>query len=180
MYRLVLFLLGPMLLGLSPVLAQPQAPGSEATADSSVEISSTADDEPAWSRTGTTVRAHADDYVGAADGHGVLYDRESAVYRAGPPIRYNRVEGFVVGFQRDPLALGDEDQTRVFGQAAYATALRDVRYTIGVESNLIRDAKTGLKVGASCQKQTLTPDRWRTSFAENALGGVGLGDDFFD
>jgi len=180
MDRLVLILLGPILLGLSPVLAQPQAPGSEAAADSSVAISSTTDDDPTWSRRGTTVRAHADDYVGAADGHGVLYDRESAVYRAGPPIRYNRVEGLVVGFERDPLALGDEDQTRVFGQAAYATALRDVRYTIGVESQLYQSGPTGLKLGVLYQEQTLARDRWKTSALENSLASGGVRSDFFD
>ena len=180
MYRLVLLLLGPILLGLSPVLAQPQAPGSEAAADSTAGMPPSVDDASRWSRPGAAARSHADDYVGAPEGHGALYERESPVYRAGPPIRYNRVEGLVVGLQREPLALGDEDRTRVFGQAAYAIALRDVRYTIGAESQLYQDGPTGLKLGVLYREQTLARDRWKTSVLENSLASVSVRHDFFD
>jgi len=124
---------------------------------------------------------HADDYVGTNEGWTQPYERESVVYRAAPPFRYNRVEGLTLGIRRDPLSLGDPEETaRIYGQVGYAFALRDLRYTIGLESKLIRDAETGLKVGASYQKQTLTPDRWKTSYAENSLGGIGFEYDFFD
>jgi len=87
----------------------------------------------------------------------------------------------VLGLRRSPLSLRDPDDTaRIYGQLGYAFALRDLRYTIGVESKLVHDEETGLKIGVSYEEQTLTPDRWKTSYAENSLGGVGLGYDFFD
>lgn len=143
---------------------------------------STADDkrdERAWTRAQSYVSTHTEDYVGTDDGR--THERESTIYRAAPPLRYNRVEGFVLGLRRKPLSLRDPDDTaRVYGQVGYAVALRDLRYTIGVESKLLRDPKTSLKLGASYQKQTLTPDRWKTSYAENSLGGIGFEYDFFD
>lgn len=134
-----------------------------------------------WDRAGSYVGDHADDYVGVNEGWTTPYERESAVYRAGPPLRYNRVEGLVFGLQRDPLSLRDPDETaRIYGQFGYAFALKDLRYTVGIESKLIRDEETGLKFGVSYRKQTLTPDRWKTSYAENSLGTLGFGYDFFD
>lgn len=86
-----------------------------------------------------------------------------------------------MGLRRGPLSLRNPDETaRIYGQVGYAFALNDLRYTISVESKLIRDPKTGLKLGGSYQKQTLTPDRWKTSYAENSLGSIGFRYDFFD
>lgn len=134
-----------------------------------------------WDRAGDYVDDHADEYVGLGDGWSYPYQRESTVYRAAPPIRYNRVEGLVVGLQRKPLSLRDPNETaRLYGQVGYAFALKDLRYTVGAESKLLRDAAHSLKVGVSYQKQTLTPDRWKTSDLENSLGSVGFGYDFFD
>lgn len=159
-----------------PVSATHTASDSTAPDASKEEVTDT---EP-WDRTSAYVHDHADDYVGLGDGHSV-YERESAVYRAAPPVRYNRVEGLVVGLQRDPLSLRDpNDSARIYGQLGYAFAPKDLRYTIGIESKLVRDDETGLKVGVAYQNQTLTPDRWKTSYGENSLAGVGFEYDFFD
>ena len=186
---LTLILLAIIFIGLRPAAAQSGLAAAPVPPDSSespsepaatpVEHDSEMEDEN-WHDLGDAVGDHADDYVGAHDGHGALYEQESAVYRTPPPLRYNRVEGFVFGIQRDPLYVGDDDETRVFGQVAYATKLNDVRYTAGLESQLYATDKTGLKLGVTYQEQTLSPDRWKTSYLENSLASVGFRHDFFD
>lgn len=163
----------------APHSASVHSPASDST-DLDAPPEEAPDGEP-WDRTKTYVHDHADEYVGFDDDWSRPYDRESAVYRAAPPIRYNRVEGPVIGFRRDPLSLRDPDnQARIYGQVGYAFALKDVRYTVGVESRLLRTEDIGLKFGVSYQEQTLTTDRWKTSYAENSLAGLGFEYDFFD
>ena len=185
MYRLGLCaLLLLVAAGLSPALGQSAAPTSPP--DSTLDAApSPADPDPerrgpGWDDVRGTVSEHADDYVGADDGHETPYRRESDANRAAPPLRYNRVEGLVVGLQRDPLSPASDDHTRVFGQAAYAFALRDLRYTVGVESRLYDTAPTSLTLGVQYHEQTLSPDRWKTSYLENSLASFGFEDDFFD
>lgn len=171
-----------------PATAQTPPPTSAAATAQSVTSKHESTDGPEnetdpflWENASSYVGHHAHEYVGAEAGWTQPYERESTIYRAGPPLRYNRVEGLVVGLRRGPLSLRDPDDTaRIYGQLGYAFALKDLRYTIGVESKLIRDAETGLKIGASYRKQTLSPDRWKTSYAENSLGGIGFEYDFFD
>ncbi len=154
--------------------APPDSTGPDASDEAPTE-------QTPWHRTRSYVHDHAEDYVGAADGRTSPFGGESAVYRAAPPLRYNRVEGLVLGLRRQPLSLRDPRETaRIYGQLAYAFALSDLRYTVGVESKLVRDEETGLKVGISYEKQTLSPDRWKTSYAENSIGGLGFGYDFLD
>ena len=162
--------------------SSPSSSAPHAAFDSdSTDAEAPAPEETPWDRTEAYVNDHAGDYVGTTEGWTSPFGQESAVYRAAPPLRYNRVEGLVLGLRRSPLSLRDPDDTaRIYGQLGYAFALGDLRYTIGVESKLIRDEETGLKIGMSYEEQTLTPDRWKTSYAENSLGGVGLGYDFFD
>ncbi len=135
---------------------------------------------PGWTDVRDAVSSHADDYVGARDPYDSPYRRESAAHRAAPPLRYNRVEGLVLGLQRSPLAYASDDRTRVFGQLAYAFGLDDIRYTIGAESRLYKTDPTSLTVGVQYHEQTLSPDRWKTSYAENSLTSIGVADDFFD
>lgn len=161
----------------------PSASAPNALADSTTPPTSETDafDAEPWGTAGSYVDDHAAEYVGADRGWTHPYERESAIYRTAPPLRYNRVEGLVLGLQRTPLSLRDPDDTaRIYGQLGYAFALKDLRYTIGLESKVIRAPERALKVGVSYQKQTLTPDRWKTSPLENSLGGIGLGYDFFD
>jgi len=163
--------------------AVPSASAPSAVADSTAPHAPDEDalDAAPWDWAGSYVKDHADDYVGANEGWTQPYERESTIYRTAPPVRYNRIEGLVLGVQRNPLSLRDpDDTTRIYGQFGYAFALKGLRYTVGVESRLVRDAKTGLKIGASYRKQTLSPDRWKTPYAENSLGGMGFEYDFFD
>lgn len=163
-----------------PSSSTPASPSASVVEDSTTE-EVPPEEEDAWDEARLNLNDHAEDYVGISDEYGTSYDRESAVYRAAPPIRYNRVEGLVVGFQRDPLSLRDSDDTaRIYGQLDYAFALKELRYAIGVESRVHRTEETGLKLGVAYQKQTLTPDRWKTSHAENSLGSFGFEYDFFD
>lgn len=176
MRSLLASILSLFFLSVAPFAAaqSPQNIGPDSTA-------AVGSDEDSWDHATAYVEDHTDDYVGVNHGWTHPHERESAVYRTAPPLRYNRVEGLVLGLRRDPLSLRDPDDTaRIYGQVGYAFALKDLRYTIGVESKLIRDPEISLTVGGSYQKQTLTPDRWKTSYAENSLGGIGFRYDFFD
>ena len=152
----------------------PDAPPAATEGDASI------DPLPgSWPEARSAVTRHADDYVGLDDATAV-YEQESLVYRTPPAFRYNRAEGLVVGLQREPLSLDNEDEAKLYGQFGYATALRDIRYTVGLESRLYRENATALKVGVAYQKQTIAPDRWKTSWAENSGVGIGFEYDFFD
>jgi hypothetical protein len=190
MLRSLVSLLLFALIGLCPTQAQPQpAPGSP-DSSTSVSVMPAADagpDDidvdgaiPSWHDIGDAVGDHADDYVGGHDGYGTTYEQESEADRAAPPLRYNRVEGLVLGIRRGPLAPDAEERTRAVGQVAYAFGLGDIRYTAGVESRLYRDASTSLTLGIQYHEQTLSPDRWKTSYLENSLTSIGFEDDFFD
>ncbi len=179
-WAVILLLAAPCASAQPTTDSSPSSPAPHTALDST-DSGVPASEETPWGRTESYAGDHAGDYVGTTGGWTSPFGQASAVYRAPPPLRYNRVEGLVLGLRRSPLSLRDPDDTaRIYGQLGYAFALGDLRYTIGVESKLIRDAETGLKLGASYQKQTRTPDRWKTSYAENSLGGIGLGYDFFD
>jgi len=171
------------LFGFSPVVAQPSA-SPVPPADSTVSEAPSPDDPEReggrWSDVRSTVSHHAGDYVGAHEWDEAPYARESAVYRSGPPLRYNRVEGLVLGVQREPLRPGADDRTRAFGQLAYAFGLNDIRYTVGVESRLYSTTSTNLRFGVQYHEQTLSTDRWKTSSLENSLSSIGFEDEFFD
>lgn len=172
-----------VLFGLSPVVAQPAAPPASPS-DSTVSEASAPDDPEReridWGGVRSTVSHHAGDYVGVSEWEDTPYAQESAVYRSGPPLRYNRVEGLVLGLQREPLRLGTDDRTRAFGQLAYSFGLDDIRYTVGVESRLHSTTSTSLRFGVQYHEQTLSADRWKTSYLENSLSSIGFEDGFFD
>jgi hypothetical protein len=179
--RVCSFVLVVALLLLAPAAAAADVPSdSSDTTESHPGVEASIDPLPEdWADARSTVVHHAEDYVGTY-GATTIYERESLVYSAPPPLRYNRAEGLVVGIQRDPLSLSSSDQARLYGQVGYATALRDIRYTVGLESRLYRADETALKVGVAYRKQTITPDRWKTAWAENSLVGLGFEYDFFD
>jgi outer membrane protein assembly factor BamA len=137
-------------------------------------------DGPDWPDVRDAVSDHANDYVGARDSYDSPYRQEGDPNRAAPPLRYNRVEGLVLGVQRDPLRPSGDERTRAFGQIGYAFGLDDIRYTAGVESRLYESGPTRLTLGVQYHEQTLSPDRWKTSYAENSLTSIGFEDDFFD
>ena len=168
----------------APVLGQSAAPPP--LPDSTLETTPAAPtnndswNEPDWDRLQDRVSEHADEYVGADNGYESPYRQESEADRTAPPLRYNRVEGVVIGLQRDRLRPGDEDRTRAFGQIGYAFGLDNIRYTAGVESRLYESAPTSLTLGVQYHEQTLSPDRWKTSYLENSLASIGFEDDLFD
>ena len=174
----LLFLLvaGPL-----PVAGQTASPPPDSTFEA---VPSAASDSKwpgsDWEEITETVTDHADEYVGSWDGHETPYRQESGANQAAPPVRYNRVEGLVVGVRRAPLSYSADDRTRVFGQLAYAFGLSDIRYTAGVESRLYKVAPISLTLGVQYHEQTLSPDRWKTSYLENSLASIGFEDDFFD
>ena len=127
-----------------------------------------------------TWRGNGDPIVGAFSGSWP-YGRQTALYRPVPALRYNRVEGFVLG-----AGLGPEDwgngRLRPYGQLAYAFALDEWRYEAGGEIRLAGDRYDGygLKAGGSYYHNTYTRDDWKTTWFENSLAAFFFEDDFFD
>ncbi|MEM6646022.1 MAG: BamA/TamA family outer membrane protein [Bacteroidota bacterium] len=120
-------------------------------------------------------------FVGEFDAHWPY--RETALYRHIPAIRYNRVEGLVIGLGLNPLDWYDYQRSKVYGQVGRAFALESWRYEIGVETRPAntdyRDA-VDVKVGGSYRRNTVTNDIWKSSWIENSLAAILFENDFFD
>ena len=105
-------------------------------------------------------------------------------YAPLPALRYNRVEGFVLGLDVSPLELGSSRQAKIYGQVGYAFALDDIRYQAGLETQIGRTrrerARLGLKLGAAYHENTTTDDTWKIDPVENALAAFFLRHDFYD
>lgn len=110
------------------------------------------------------------------------FRRERALYPSTPAVRYNRVEGLVLGFQRHPMRWSDDDDHRFYGQLGYAFALDRLRYAAGFEirADQERDTRYGLKIGALYRRNTATNDAWKTSWLENSLAASLSKNDYFD
>lgn len=109
--------------------------------------------------------------------------RETALYRPIPAIRYNRVEGFVVGIRRRPLEWDSYSRGKIFGQVGYAFGMDDIRYEVAAEQRFGRRYGGGpydFKVGGGYRQNTFTNDLWKSSWAENSLGAFFFKSDFFD
>ncbi|MDG2016290.1 MAG: BamA/TamA family outer membrane protein [Rhodothermales bacterium] len=109
--------------------------------------------------------------------------REQGIYRNIPAFRYNRVEGFFLGFARAPLDWSSYDRGRVFGQVGYALGLEDWRWEAGAETRLGRayhNDDLDLKLGGSYHVNTNTNDLWKSSWAENTTAAALFKHDFFD
>lgn len=121
-------------------------------------------------------------FVGEMWGYEWPFRNETALYRPIPALRYNRVEGFVLGVGRMPMGWDDYYRGRVYGQIAYAFALEAWRYEVGLETRLDNSRKDdyGIKVGASYRHNTTTDDLWKTSWTENSLAAFFFENDFFD
>lgn len=119
--------------------------------------------------------------------HDDVYDAawasdESALLRRLPAVRYNRVEGFVLGLGVPPLAWEDYDRAGAYGQIGYAFALDRVRYTAGLE---VRPGPEGprdfaLKLGGNVHRNTTANDLWQSNWHENSLAAFFVGEDHFD
>lgn len=164
----------------SGVTAVPTLPDSSTESSIAATESRSEVEGPTVVGVPSSVHSSATSYVGAYETRRQPYGQESAVYRSPPPLRYNRVEGPVIGLQQRPLTLGSNEKVRVYGQLAYAFQLQDVRYTAGLESALYSTSSSGLKLGVAYEKQTVSPDRWKMSYLENSLASVGFRHDFFD
>lgn len=174
------FLGGPVTPSVQTASADTTRPNASAEAQTLPEATDDSASERSTQDRWNALPSHIEDHIGAGSGSFEPYERESTVYRMVPPVRYNRVEGLVLGLRRAPLQLSSEDRARVFGQLAYALALKDLRYSVGVESRLYSTNATGLKIGGLYQKQTLTSDRWKTSYLENSLASFGFRHDYSD
>ncbi len=108
--------------------------------------------------------------------------RETGLYRPIPPIRYNRVEGLVLGARFLPLEWGDFEQAKVFGQAGYAFELQDIRYEVGAEfAPFYRGNEDfAFKLGGSYRQNTSTNDLWKISWVENTLAAMFFEYDYMD
>jgi len=109
--------------------------------------------------------------------------REHGLYRTIPGFRYNRVEGFFLGFARSPLEWSSWYRGRIYGQVGYAIGMRDWRYEIGAETRLgnrRRNPNFDVKVGGAYHLNTGTNDLWKASWAENTSAAALFRHDFFD
>ncbi len=98
-------------------------------------------------------------------------------------MRYNRVEGIVLGFRRLPIEWSSYDRGRIYGQVGYAFSLDDVRYEIGAETRWGRADRNDhfdIKFGGAYRKNTATRDLWKSSWSENTLAAGLFRHDFFD
>lgn len=109
--------------------------------------------------------------------------RATATYRPIPAIRYNRVEGFVLGVGLPPLDWDDYyDRATLYGQVGYAFGLESWRYEVGAEvrPGLALDRDFGLKLGGAYRRNTTTEDLWKLTWAENSLAAFFFESDYFD
>ena len=123
---------------------------------------------------------YADAYVGE------FYNRwpyrETALYRPIPAIRYNRVEGLVLGARLMPLEWGDWDSAKIYGQAGYAFEMKKPRFEIGAEvrpfPHLTDDFD--FKFGGAYRRNTTTNDTWKMNWVENTIAALLFEYDYLD
>lgn len=108
--------------------------------------------------------------------------RETALYRPIPAIRYNRVEGLVLGARLLPLEWGDWENAKIYGQVGYAFSLKDLRYEVGAEVRPFPYLSDNydFKIGASYRNNTTTNDLWKVNWVENSLAALLFEYDYLD
>ena len=109
--------------------------------------------------------------------------RETGTYRAIPAIRYNRVEGMVLGIRRLPLSWDSWDRARIYGHGGYAFGSDEWQYEIGGEARVggrRSRSDVDLKLGGAYRMSTATQDIWKTSWLENSLAAFFFNHDFLD
>ena len=139
------------------------------------------DDRDTWRRRRDRWRASSSAFAGEL-ARSWPYAEQSA-YREIPGIRYNRVEGLVLGLKINPMDWSSYERAKIYGQGAYAFELKDWRYEIGAEARMDGSrgySESGLKIGASYIHNTATNDLWKSSWGENSLASSLFGYDFFD
>ena len=111
------------------------------------------------------------------------YRQEPSVYFGAPPLRYNRVEGAVVGLQYPPLSWNDDAALQPFGQVSYALGIRRWRAVGGLEARLVQPSSLqhyGLKVGGHVAHTTASEDVWKRSWQDNAVSALVFGNDLYN
>lgn len=134
-----------------------------------------------WRAARNRIRTHAPAYVGDLADEWPY--RETGPYRPMPVVRYNRVDGLVLGVRRLPLDWDSYDRARVYGQAGYAFAMKEWRYEVGGEARLgrpYREERRDVKIGAAFRRDTGTDDLWKVSQAENTVAAFFVRQDWFD
>ena len=123
---------------------------------------------------------YADAYVGEFYSRWPF--RETALYRPIPAIRYNRVEGLVLGARMLPLEWGDWEDAKIYGQIGYAFTLKEPRYEIGAEFRPFPYTSDDFdfKLGASYRRNTTTNDIWKVNWVENTSAALLFEYDYFD
>jgi hypothetical protein len=108
--------------------------------------------------------------------------RETGLYRPIPSIRYNRVEGLVLGARFLPLEWGDYDEAKVYGQASYAFELKKPRLEGGAELAPFGrgNGDFEFKVGGAYRYNTGTNDLWKIGWVENTLAAIFFEYDYMD
>lgn len=108
--------------------------------------------------------------------------RETALYRPVPAIRYNRVEGLVLGARFLPLEWGDWESAKIYGQAGYAFEMKKPRYEVGLEVRPFPHVTDDFdfKLGASYRRNTTTNDLWKINWLENSLSAMLFEYDYMD
>ncbi len=109
--------------------------------------------------------------------------RTSALYDTSPSIRYNRVEGVVLGYRKMPLEWDSYERSTIYGNIGYAFALDRFVYELGAETRTktyASESGIDLKIGASYRKATVTNDAWKVGYSENTLAAFFVNYDYFD
>ncbi len=114
-------------------------------------------------------------------GYGWPY-RETGAYRSIPAIRYNRVDGLVLGIRRLPLSWDSWERARLYGHGGYAFGDKSWQYEVGAEARTGNRSGSSLdfKAGASYRRTTATEDLWKSSWVENTLAAFFFNYDFLD
>ena len=123
---------------------------------------------------------YADAYVG--EFYNKWPYRETALYRPIPALRYNRVEGLVLGVRILPLEWGDWEDAKIYGQLGYAFTLKEPRYEVGVEFRPFPYANDDFdfKIGGSYRRNTTTNDIWKVNWVENTTAALLFEYDYLD
>lgn len=124
--------------------------------------------------------SYADAYVG--EFYNKWPFRETALYRPIPAIRYNRVEGLVLGARLLPLEWGDWENAKIYGQAGYAFSMKKPRFEVGAEIRPFPYTTDDydFKIGASYRRNTTTDDLWKVNWVENTIASLLFEYDYFD
>jgi hypothetical protein len=132
-----------------------------------------------WDRDWSHGRISSSGFIGESASHWPYADR--SLYRFTPAIRYNRVEGLVLGIAQDPLSWTTRDRGRIYGQVSYAFGLDDIRYEVGAETRIgQREDVVDVKFGGAYHQNTGTEDLWKSNWVENSLASALFKTDFFD